>query len=60
MRTKLTKKEIETENKKKKQDEPKLLYYLDEIVEYLKKHSRDVGIIYVLSRNEAGCVVDDD
>lgn len=54
MRVKLTKREIERENKKKKKDEPKLLFYHDEIVEYLKKHSHEVGIIYVLSRSEAG------
>ena len=45
---------IEEENKKKQPNEPKLKYYLDEIVDFLLKNKDQVGIIYVLSRNEAG------
>ena len=45
---------IEKENKKKQPNEPKLKYYLDEIVNFLLKNKDQVGIIYVLSRNEAG------
>ena len=51
---KLPKKMIEKENKKKQPNEPKLKYYLDEIVDFLLKNKDQVGIIYVLSRNEAG------
>ena len=51
---KLSKKMIEEENKKKQPNEPKLKYYLDEIVDFLLKNKDQVGIIYVLSRNEAG------
>ena len=51
---KLSKKRIEEENKKKQPNEPKLKYYLDEIVDFLLKNKDQVGIIYVLSRNEAG------
>lgn len=51
---KLSKKIIEKENKKKQPNEPKLKYYLDEIVDFLLKNKDQVGIIYVLSRNEAG------
>lgn len=51
---KLSKKMIEKENKKKQPNEPKLKYYLDEIVDFLLKNKDQVGIIYVLSRNEAG------
>ena len=51
---KLSKKLIEEENKKKQPNEPKLKYYLDEIVDFLLKNKDQVGIIYVLSRNEAG------
>ena len=45
---------IEKENKQKQPNEPKLKYYLDEIVDFLLKNKDQVGIIYVLSRNEAG------
>ena len=51
---KLPKKMIEKENKKKQPNEPKLKYYLDEIVDFLLKNKDQVGISYVLSRNEAG------
>lgn len=51
---KLPKKMIEKENKQKQPNEPKLKYYLDEIVDFLLKNKDQVGIIYVLSRNEAG------
>lgn len=51
---KLSKKMIEEENKKKQPNELKLKYYLDEIVDFLLKNKDQVGIIYVLSRNEAG------
>lgn len=53
-----TKSQIEKMNKNRKEGEPQLLYYLDEIIAYLKKRRDQVGIIYVLSRNEAGSLVD--
>ena len=30
--------------------------YMDEIIAFIKKHSQDSGIVYVLSRKEAGGV----
>lgn len=54
VRIKYTRNQIEKMNKKKKEGEPPLLYYIDEILQYLKSKPDQVGIIYVLSRNEAG------
>ena len=53
---KLTKKEVD---RLKKQDEKegvkiKRHTFIEEIVEYLKSHQSESGIIYVLSRQDAG------